>query len=327
METSASYQSYISSMQNYQTTQGRKNYQEPFANKFEEIYNQAQSADINLKNAKDFLQNLSSAELHTLQKYSGLAEAIDIDAISAEGAYNLLMHDNEQYDFNNDGIAEVGISKHMLPIPTTMPVDVRDAYIKAMNSLDDKDKLMSMMLTFDMGRLQSQLEGTPYKPQTVDYDYLSSRVDSILNPKPPAFTSEKTKESIRAFWEAFESSYTGDKTKTQETQEDSAVAKFLNDLTTKGAAKFLADFNMEKIQAKIDEFRKKLEKQIGDSPQAVQEIEKMVEDYTKQLLEELQASLDSGKEEKPGTADAIIKSLLKMKVDNPAKPLEELLSS
>ncbi|WP_373036237.1 hypothetical protein [Sulfurimonas sp.] len=327
METSASYQSYISSMQNYQTTQGRKNYQEPFANKFEEIYNQAQDADINLKNAKDFLQNLSSAELHTLQKYSGLAQAIDVDVISAEGAYNLLMHDNEQYDFNNDGIAEVGISKHMLPIPTTMPVDVRDAYIKAMNSLDDKDKLMSMMLTFDMGHLQSQLEGTPYKPKTVDYDYLSSRVDSILNPKPPAFTSEKTKESIRAFWEAFEASYTGDKTKTQETQEDSAVAKFLNDLTTKGAAKFLADFNMEKIQAKIDEFRKKLEEQMGDSPQAVQEIEKMIEDYTKQLLEELQESLDSGKEEKPGTADAIIKSILKMKVDNPAKPLEELLSS
>ena len=161
----------------------------------------------------------------------------------------------------------------------------------------------------------------------VDYNFLNSRVDSLLNPKPPAFTSEETKKSIRAFWEAFEASYTGDKTKTEETEENSAVAKFLHDLTTKGAAKFLADFNMEKIQAKIDEFRKKLEEQMGDSPEALQEIEKMVEEYTKQLLEELQNSLDSGKKEKPGTADAIIKSILKMKVDNPAKPLEELLSS
>jgi hypothetical protein len=194
METSPAYQSYIASMQNYQITEGRRNYQEPFSKQFEDIYNQAQTADINLKNAKDFLEELSSTELQTLQKYSGLAQAIDVDAISPEGAYNLLMHDNEQYDFNNDGVAEVGIGKHMLPVPTTMPVDVRNAYIEAMNSLDDKDKLMSMMLTFDMGRINSQINGTPYKPQTIDYDYLSSRVESILNPKPPAFTSEGTKK-------------------------------------------------------------------------------------------------------------------------------------
>jgi len=327
METSPSYQSYITSMKNYETTQGRTDAQKPFANKFEELYNQAQDADINLKNAKDFLQDLTSTQLQTLQKYSGLAEAIDVDAISAEGAYNLLMHDNEQYDFNNDGVAEVGVSQKILPVPTTMPVDVRDAYIKAMNSLDDKDKLMSMMLTFDMGRLKSQMDGTPYKPQTIDYEYLSYRVDSILNPQPPAFTSEETKKSINAFWKAFEASYTGDKTKSDETEENSAVAKFLNDLLTKGATKFLADFNMEKIQAKIDEYRKKLEEQMGDSPQELQEIEKMIEAFTKQLLEELESSLDSSKKDKPGSKDAIIKSLLEMKVDNPTKPLEELLSS
>lgn len=84
---------------------------------------------------------------------------------------------------------------------------------------------------------------------------------------------------------------------------------------------------MEKIQAKIDEYRKKLEEQMGDSPKELQEIEKMVEDFTKQLLEELEASIDSSKKDKPGSTDAIIKSILKMKVDNPTKPLEELLSS
>ena len=327
METSASYQSYIASMQNYQIPEGRKNYQEPFSKQFEDIYNQAQKADINLKNAKDFLEELSSTELQTLQKYSGLAEAIDVDAISPEGAYNLLMHDNQQYDFNNDGVAEVGIAQHGLPVPTTMPVDVRKAYIEAMNSLDDKDKVMSMMLTFDMGRLSSQMNGTPYTPPTIDYSYLSSRVDSVLNPKPPAFTSEETKKSISAFWEAFESSYTGDRTKSEETEENSAVAKFLNDLLTKGAAKFLADFNMEKIQAKIDEYRKKLIEEMGDSPEAMEQIEKMVADFTKQLMEELQASLDSAEDEKPGSTDAIIKSILEMKDETSAKPLEELLSS
>ena len=327
METSQAYQSYIASMQNYQTPEGRKNYQEPFFEQFEDIYNKAQKSDINLKNAKDFLEELSSTELQTLQKYSGLADAIEVDAISPEGAYNLLMHDNEQYDFNNDGVAEVGIGKHMLPVPTTMPADVRNAYIEAMNSLDDKDKLMAMTLTFDMGRISSQINGTPYKPQTIDYNYLSSRVNNMLNPNPPAFTSEETKKSIGAFWKAFESSYTGDRTKSSETEEDSAVAKFLNDLLTKGAAQFLADFNMEKIQAKIDEYRKKLIEEMGDSPDAMEQIEKMVADFIKQLMEELQESLDSGKDEKPGSTDAIIKSLLEMKDETSAKPLEELLSS
>lgn len=132
METLTAYKSYLSAMQNYQTPQGRKDYQAPFANQFEAIYNKAQNEDIKLSIAKDFLNNLSQSELTTLQKYSGLADSIDVNSLSAEGAYNLLMHDNEQYDFNSDGVAEVGIGKRGLAVPINMPSDVRDAYISAM---------------------------------------------------------------------------------------------------------------------------------------------------------------------------------------------------
>ena len=53
-----------------------------------------------MSNAKDFLSDLSAEELETLQNYAQLADAIEVDKLSDEGAYNLLMHFYEKYDFS-----------------------------------------------------------------------------------------------------------------------------------------------------------------------------------------------------------------------------------
>ena len=289
MEVSNSYQSYLNSMKNYQVPQGRKDYQAPFADKFEAIYEEAKKEDVGLSNAKDFLQSLSSNELQTLQKYSGLADEINVDTLSAEASYNLLLHDKEQYDFNQDGVAEVGLAKKALPVPTNMPTDVRDAYISAMNSLDDRDKMMVSMLSLDVGRITALATNEPYAPKETTYNSLKSRVENILNPTPPAYSSDEVKQSFQKFWDAFESNFEGDRsqpdTDTEET--NSAVAQFLKDLRTKGAAQFLADMNQEKIDELVKEFEEKLMKEMGDSPEALKDIAKLVEDYKKQLLEEM----------------------------------------
>jgi hypothetical protein len=297
METSTAYQSYISAMQNYQTPQGRETYQAPYAEAFEAIYNQAKDSDVTLLNAKQFLENLSYDELRTLQQYSGLAEAIDVGVLSPEGAYNLLMHDNEQYDFNNDGVAEVGEGKHILAVPITMDAKVRDAYISALNSLDDKDKLMAMTLTFDVGRISASINNTPYTPPTIDYNYLKTQVENLLNPKAGGYTSDKTKAVITEFWNAFNAAYKGDKTENSE-ETDPAVAQFLHDLLTKGAAKFLADLNQEKIDKLVEEYRQKLIEQMGDSPEALEKIETMVEAFKKQLIEEMMDKMEEEKKMK-----------------------------
>ena len=299
METSAMYLDYVNDMKHYQTTQGRKEYQAPYSSSFETIYNQAKEEDIKLSNAKEFLQNLSQNELTILQKYSGLAEAIDIGALSAEGAYNLLMHDNEQYDFNNDGVAEVGIAKKMLPIPTNMPSDVRLAYIEALNSLDDKDRLMAVTLTFDSAKLISQINNTPYTPTTIDYAFLQQRVQERLHPTQGAYTSEEIKQSTQAFWDAFTSAYKGNKTINTEDETDSEVAQFLKDLREKGALKFLADFNQEKIDKLVEEYKQKLIDELGDSPEMMARIDKLVEDFRKKLLEDIQNALDNDKHTLP----------------------------
>jgi len=326
METDKAYRSYVTAMQNYQISDGRKSYQRPFVDDFEQIYAKVQKDDVNLDSANEFLNSLTKDELLTLQKYSGLAESIEVGNLSAEAAYNLLMHDNEQYDFNNDGVNEVGEGKIHPVVPRSMPSDVREAYIEGLNALDGKDRLMAMTLTFDMGRLKSQMDGSAYTPAVIDYDYLSARVDAILNPKGMAFTSEETKNSISKFWEAFTSSYEGEVPENSDrTKDTTAIDNFLKELREKGASGFLADFNMKKIEEKIEEFRKKLISELGSSPEALENIEKMVDDFKKQLLEELESSLDSKTDTKIIDSQASIKILLKMKDDTNYSPLENLL--
>lgn len=333
METSIAYQSYLNAMQNYQTPQGRKDYQAPFAESFELIYAKAQEQDVKLSNAKNFLESLSQNELRTLQKYSGLADSINVNSLSAEGAYNLLIHDNEQYDFDGNGTAEVGIGKHILPVPTNMPADVRDAYITALNSLNGSDKFMAMTLAFDSAHINTMINNEPYTPTTIDYDYLKTEIENRLNPKNGGYTSEEVKKSFTAFWNAFNAAYTGDKT--QDTQskdeENSAVEKFLHDLRTKGAAKFLADLNQEKIDKLIEEYKQKLMKEMGDSPEAMEKIAKLVDEFKKNLIEEMKEKMEeelkNAKNVNTIKIDTFIMTMLNNVQEKKPSPLKELLKA
>lgn len=332
METSAAYKSYLNVMQNYQTTQGRKDYQAPFAESFELIYAKAQEQDLKLSNAKNFLESLSQSELRTLQKYSGLADSINVNSLSAEGAYNLLMHDNEQYDFDGNGTAEAGIGKHFLAVPKNMPADVQEAYISALNSLGDKDKLMAMTLTFDPAHLDSLINNKPYAATNMDYDYLKSRVENMLNPQNGGYTSLEAKESITAFWRAFDAAYAGEKTQSGQKQEDEdgAVEKFLHDLRTKGAAKFLADLNQEKIDKMVEEYKQKLIKEMGDSPEAMENIQKLVDEFKKNLIEEMKEKMEeelkNAKNVNTIKIDTFIMTMLNMQ-EKTTSPLKELLKA
>jgi len=324
METSIEYQSYIADTKNLKTTQGRLDYQAPYTNDFEAIFSRVMDEDIKLSTAKNFIENLSPGELGIIQKYNGLADAIDKGSLNAEAAYNLLMHDNEQYDFNKDGTTQVGAANIMSTVPAAMTPDIRGAYIEALNSLEGKDRLMAITLTFDTARITFLINNTPYTPQTIDYAYLSEKVDQMLNPTGGGFTSEETKEGIKAFWEVLENSYNGKKNVNVEEKREPTVEKFLNDLRTKGAVVFLADFNKEKIEDMIKEFKEKLVKSMGSTPENLVEIEQLVNAYRKQLLEEMEANLDDDEKNIKINTQATVKILLDLK-DKEEKPLEKLL--
>ena len=212
MEVSPSYQNNIRLMQKLGTNSSRANMQQPYEQSFEAIYQKAQESDVTLSTAKSFLKGLSSDELSTLQHYTGLAESVNVDTLSNEGAYNLLMHDAEMYDFNHDGIVQDGVANKASVIPTNMSDSMKEAYASALSSMDEKQRFDAMTLvslgnattalsTVD-GRLSNSATQTP-----LTYELLSSRINTILHPTGGAYTSPEVKASLEAFWENFQKNY------------------------------------------------------------------------------------------------------------------------
>jgi NADH dehydrogenase/NADH:ubiquinone oxidoreductase subunit G len=77
------------------------------------------------------------------------------------------------------------------------------------------------------------------------------------------------------------------KTRDEINEENEALQQFKKDLTTKGATKFLYDFNMEKIEKMVEEYKEKLLKELKDNPNQDVDVEKMVSEYKKDLLKKL----------------------------------------
>lgn len=77
------------------------------------------------------------------------------------------------------------------------------------------------------------------------------------------------------------------KTRDEINAEDGELSKFKSDLVTKGVAVFLKELNEEKIEALVEEYREKLLKEKEKNPQIPMDINKMVSDFKKRLIEEM----------------------------------------
>lgn len=104
------------------------------------------------------------------------------------------------------------------------------------------------------------------------------------------------------FLKDIRTSYTGEvkndfKSRDEKNDEDVALQQFKKDLTTKGAVKFLYDFNMEKIEEMVEKYRQELLKNLGEdpTPDELAEVEKLVEEFRKNLLEQLSELNDENK--------------------------------
>ncbi len=140
--------------------------------------------------------------------------------------------------------------------------------------------------------------------------------------------SFKTKENVDfsvASEQKNEILYTQEETESKSSQTDEALADFLKKLREKGAAKFLADLNKEKIEALVEEYKQKLIDNMGDSPEALQDIAKLVEAFKAKLVEEMKEKM----EDEIKTAKYRLKgnTLLETHLNSQkrATPLEELL--
>lgn len=98
------------------------------------------------------------------------------------------------------------------------------------------------------------------------------------------------------------------KTRDEINAEDGELAQFKSDLVTKGAAVFLKDLNEEKIEALVEEYRQKLLKEKEKNPEQPMDINQMVNDFRKQLLEELMEAQKAQQENKPTQSTALMSS-------------------
>jgi hypothetical protein len=175
---------------------------------FEKIYNKAKEENINLTNAKDFLNSLSKDELSALQNHSLLVSEINVNSLNNEGAYNLLLHHYEKYDFDNDGLVSNGISKGSTFLPTNMPNKEKEVLVQTLNEMDEKDRFVSLLMLnppklVNIDGVISAQNNDKY----MDYEAIMERIDQILNPPPLAYTSNELKTTFNIFKELFEKNF------------------------------------------------------------------------------------------------------------------------
>ncbi len=97
------------------------------------------------------------------------------------------------------------------------------------------------------------------------------------------------------------------KTRDEINAEDGELSKFKDDLRTKSAAVFLKELDEEKIKALVEEYRAKLLKEKEKNPEIPMDINKMVSDYKKQLIEEMMEA-QKAEEEKQGKEAELLMS-------------------
>mgnify|MGYP006909079303 CR=1 FL=1 len=117
--------------------------------------------------------------------------------------------------------------------------------------------------------------------------------------------------------------------KQSEVQQDSesAVEKFLNDLREKGAIKFLAELDKEKIEEQVDEYRKGLEEKYKDDPEMMAKIDELVEKFKKQLIEKIEEKIKQDTSDVTKKAEASISVIKDMKSTTKSSNLEEIIQN
>ncbi|MCV2370784.1 hypothetical protein [Roseateles oligotrophus] len=90
-----------------------------------------------LDNPQAFLKSLSAGEMEQLRVQHGLADEIQIDGLSREGASNLLLPNGFSLDLNADGFEEVGLARTGHFPPRDAPDSFKTAWFAATEKMDE----------------------------------------------------------------------------------------------------------------------------------------------------------------------------------------------
>lgn len=115
--------------------------------------------------ARQVIQQMDTGELHLLQKASSLASSIKPEALSEEGAINLLRQpdNSDRIDLNNDGLVEVGEGKMIVFPPVNAPDFVKHAWNQASETMSERDKAF-LQLHMHTAIYGIHIDGMPSRP-------------------------------------------------------------------------------------------------------------------------------------------------------------------
>ncbi|EMI45561.1 hypothetical protein [Rhodopirellula sp. SWK7] len=170
---------------------------------------------------KSFLNTLSKDELKTVQNVHWLANSIDVNSLSEEGALNLLIPPAAQVDLNRDGLTQSGLAYGIRFPDSTTPKEVADAFEDATAGMSEMDKslhVLHMKMPVLLANIHLNSDGTfshqvePGDPEFRNpmleegYSYSNAArewieyLDYFKNTMDP-----RRYESERAFWTDFQS--------------------------------------------------------------------------------------------------------------------------
>jgi len=205
MNIPGNYEQHVSITKELKMSDSFYEVREPHKEGFEEIYNEAKEKGIEISTAKDFLNSLTEDELSTLQHYTLLVDDINVSKLDDEGAYNLLLHHYEKYDFNEDGLISNGIAKSMSLLPVNMPSDEKEILVETLNGMDEKERFLTLLM-INPPQFQLMDDGTIMAKENdnyMNYQTISNRIQRILNPLPGEYSSPEIQNTLSKFLDIY----------------------------------------------------------------------------------------------------------------------------
>lgn len=109
---------------------------------FQEIMKKAQEEG-GYEKPKEFLQSLSKEDMKLIQKIHCLADPIEIETLSFEGAHNLLLTHSAAKDVDDNRVVEIGAGKTLPFPPANAPDNVKKAWDEAVKGMSLRERMMA----------------------------------------------------------------------------------------------------------------------------------------------------------------------------------------
>ncbi len=346
MKTPLQYMEHVGIMAEYYGTLSVGQTDPEAAQGFESVYEDA--LEVGYGEAKAYLSALDEDTLGIIRDFHHLADDIDVASLSEEGAYNLLVHRYEQLDLNGDGLIRSGAADLIPLLPQEMPNDLKRGIVETVGQMQEEGFdyfrdispiMMRLHFTFNTNVLNTHLKEMTgrddIRVSMPDFTFraLQEMQERLHHPTGGMTVDKKTVENFDRFMEilggVLGETATAGTDATGSEEDDAQIASFFDRVRAAGGAlSFIQQLNLEKIEKLIEEKRKELEEKMGlnaEPPlpdnvraQVIKELEALLEEYKKDLLEDMKKRSGSQDFDR----DAYLRVLINETAGTGEKPVE-----